>query len=141
MSEPNERPFSGASFNAFLKEHKLMASRCQDCQALFLPPRAICPKCHGERMAWTELSGRGELAAYTAIYIGPTFMNKLGFGRERPYLTGVVSLAEGVKISARILGFEEVEPARVKIGAPLSVEYLQLGEGDEGRTQLAFRAG
>jgi hypothetical protein len=140
MSDLNQRPFSGASFNQYLKEHKLMASRCQVCQDLYLPPRAICPACHSDQMAWYELSGRGELAAFTAVYIGPSFMNEQGFGRERPYLTGVVALQEGVKISARLLGFEELPPSQVQIGTLLTVEYLELGDGPATRIQLAFRA-
>ncbi len=56
------RPFTVASFDQYLAEGKLMASRCEDCGELTLPPRAICPKCHSENMAWTETSGKGKLA-------------------------------------------------------------------------------
>ena len=35
-------PFTVASFNQFLNEKKLMASRCPQCDALYLPPRALC---------------------------------------------------------------------------------------------------
>ncbi|GAF86756.1 unnamed protein product, partial [marine sediment metagenome] len=36
-----EIPYTIASFDNFLKEKKLMASKCQQCSALWLPPRPI----------------------------------------------------------------------------------------------------
>lgn len=115
-----------------------MGVQCSECQTLYLPPRAICPKCQSDQMRWLELSGRGKLAAYTAVYIGPTFMNELGFDRANPYLTGVVALNEGVKISARLLGFEEVQPQDVKIDSTMEVDFLEINEGEGTKIQLAF---
>ena len=50
-----ERPFTAAAFNQFIAEKKLMGSRCIQCAELYLPPRAICPKCHNDQMEWEEL--------------------------------------------------------------------------------------
>jgi uncharacterized OB-fold protein len=141
MDTLTARPFTAASFNQFLAEKKLAAARCTRCGALFLPPRAICPKCRHDVMEWVEVSGRGKLAAYTSIYIGPAFMVEQGFNRENPYLTGIVALEEGIQISARITGLDPKNPAAVQIGAPVQVEFLEHGEGDAKRTFLAFRAG
>ena len=91
-------------------------------------------------MSWVEFNGNGRLAAFTSVYIGPTFMNELGFDRTNPYLTGVVELDEGVKISARILGFEGRQPVEVKIDTPLSFEVLTIEEAEEAIPHLAFRA-
>jgi uncharacterized OB-fold protein len=140
VEETNQRPFTAASFNQYLKENKLMGTQCTDCAALHLPPRAICPVCQSDQMIWKEFNGQGKLSAFTAVYIGPTFMNELGFDRANPYLTGVVTLDEGVKISARLLGFEEAQPAEVEIDTPLSFEVLILGEAEVAGPQLAFRA-
>ncbi|MBN1146081.1 MAG: Zn-ribbon domain-containing OB-fold protein [Anaerolineales bacterium] len=140
MTDPNQRPFTAASFNQYLKEKKLMAAQCSQCGALSMPPRAICMQCYSDRMSWVEMNGRASLAAYTAIYIGPTFMCERGFDRSNPYLTGIVQLDEGVKISARLLGFDEKQPETVQVGAPLSVEFLEIGAGEELQVQLAFRA-
>jgi uncharacterized OB-fold protein len=62
-----------------------------------------------------------------------------GFGRENPYLAGVVELEEGVKISAQILGLDAKKPDQVKIGTPLKVEFVERGEGETKQTALAFR--
>ena len=85
-------------YEAYLREDKLMGCRCQSCQALFVPPRTICTSCHGTDMFWEEVSGAGRLAAFTAIAIGPAFMAEEGYGRDNPYITGVVELDEGAKL-------------------------------------------
>ena len=139
MSEPNSRPFTAASFNKYLSEGKLMASRCRSCGALYLPPRAICPSCYGEEMEWAELAGRGRLVAFTCIHVGPSFMNAEGYSRENPYCTGIVELEEGVKISARILGVDARNPSSIRIGSPGSVEFLVSGDSGARRIIVAFR--
>lgn len=140
MSEPTTRPFTAASFNHYLAEHKLMGARCPACDRLYLPPRAICPQCHGDALAWVELSGAGKLAAFTSIYVGPSAMVAEGYDRNNPYLTGIVELAEGVKISARILGLDAKAPDVAWIGTPMAVTFLDRGEGEGKSTILAFAA-
>jgi uncharacterized protein len=139
MTEVNALPFTAAGFRQLLKDKKLMATRCVTCGTAYLPPRAICPKCHGEEMTWSELSGRGTLAAFTSVFIGPTFMNKLGYSRANPYVSGIVELEEGIKISARILGLDAAHPGQIQIGTPVAVEFLE--EGEAKLAVLAFRAG
>ncbi len=141
MSEQPARPFTAASFNRYLAEHKLMASRCPICDALYLPPRATCPQCQGDALAWTEMSGRGRLAAFTSIYVAPSVMVAAGYTRENPYVSGVVELAEGVKISARIVGVDARRPDVAWIGTPLTVTFLDRGEGEQKSTTLAFTTG
>ena len=134
------RPFSAASFDQYLAEHRLMAARCTDCGGLYVPPRAICPTCHGEALEWAETSGKGKLAAFTVIYSGPTFMVEQGFDRKNPYVSGIVELEEGICISARITGLDPSRPAEIRIGAPLDVEFVEVGEGEAKKTFLAFKA-
>jgi uncharacterized OB-fold protein len=140
MNGTVERPFTSASFERFLNEKKLMGSHCTTCNQDFLPPRAICPNCHGDRLTWVELSGKAKLAAFTSIYIAPTAMIEAGYGRDKPYLAGVVELEEGVKISAQILGLDASKPEEVKIGTRLRAEFVERREGEKKKTFLAFRA-
>jgi uncharacterized OB-fold protein len=134
-----ERPFTAASFEQFLNEKKLMGSHCPNCDKSFLPPRAICLHCFSDQLEWVEFKGAGKLAAFTSIYIAPTTMIEAGYGRDKPYLVGVVTLDEGVKISGQILGLDASQPDQVKIGAPLTAEYVERGDGDTKKTFLAFR--
>jgi uncharacterized OB-fold protein len=140
MTETTSRPFTAAAFNQFLAEKRLMGAHCPACNATYLPPRAICPQCLGENLKWAEVSGKGKLAAFTSVYIAPTFMIEQGFDRNNPYLTGIVELEEGPKISARLLGFDAAQPEQAQIGTPMSVIFLEHGEGDDVKTYLAFSA-
>ncbi len=135
-----EREFTNASFEQFLNEKKLMASRCKKCKAVYLPPRPLCPICRGTEMEWVEMKGKGKLAAYTAIAVAPTLMIQEGYGRDNPYVSGVVQLEDGPKIAARILGLDARNPDKIKVGTPLSIEFLPRGEGENKRTFLAFKA-
>ena len=134
------RPFSAAAFDQYIAEHKLMAARCTKCGGIYVPPRAICPQCQSETLEWVETSGRGKLAAFTVILSGPTFMIEQGFDRKNPYISGIVELEEGTRISARITGIDPTKPAEIKIGTPLSVDFVEFGAGEGKKTYLAFRA-
>ena len=134
------RPFTASSFDQYLTEGKLMASCCVDCGKISLPPRAICPECHSEKTEWVETSGKGKLSGFTAVVIAPTFMIEQGYGRDKPYVCGIVELEEGVKISARITGVDAAKPEEIKIGTPVLVEFLTGGENDQAKACLAFRA-
>lgn len=138
MSET--RPFTAAAFNTYLKEHKLMASYCPDSNRYFVPPRTICPETHSTNMEWRELSGKGTLTAFTSVFIAPTAMVAEGYGRDNPYVSGIVALAEGAQISARILGLDAAHPDTIAIGTELSVDFVDVGDGDAQTTYLAFRA-
>ena len=137
MSENNNPPipFTAHSFQAYLKEGKLMASHCGGCQKTYLPVRGLCPACGDTNLEWVELDGKGKLAAFTSVYVGPSFMNAEGFGREKPYLTGIVELDEGPRISARLLGWDETKPEEVKIGTRMVFTTVEIGQGV---AQLAF---
>ena len=69
-----------------------------------------------------------------------TAMIEAGYGRDNPYLAGIVQLEEGVKISAQILGADPGQPDTNLIGTPVEVEFVERGEGEEKQTFLAFRA-
>ncbi|UCG67550.1 MAG: Zn-ribbon domain-containing OB-fold protein [Deltaproteobacteria bacterium] len=122
-----EMPFTIASFDNFLKEKKLMASKCKECSALWLPPRPICPTCKSHEMEWVELSGRGKLVAFTVIGVGPIPMIDAGYNRDNPYCAGIVEVEEGPRISAQILGVDVAHPENIKIGTPLTADFVERG--------------
>ena len=133
-----ERKFSDMSYNQYLNEDKLMGSKCRKCGRLFTPPRSLCIDCFSTDMEWVEMKGKGKLGAFTCIYVGPQFMIEEGFNRKKPYCVGVVELEEGTRVDARIEGVDPAQPETIKVGMPLTVEYLHRGEGDNALTYLAF---
>ena len=133
-----ERSFNDISFEAFLKEEKLMGSKCKSCGKLFVPPRPICIDCSATDMEWVEVKGDGKLSAFTCIAVGPPAMKEEGYTRDHPYCTGVVELEEGPRVAARIEDIDTSNPESIKVGMPLKVKFLHRGEGDRSRTVLAF---
>jgi uncharacterized OB-fold protein len=65
-------------------------------------------------------------------------MRSEGFDRNNPYCCGVVELEGGVRIDARIEGFNARSPETIKVGAPVTVKFLHRGEGPAARTFPAF---
>jgi uncharacterized OB-fold protein len=136
-----DRAFTEESFQLFLSEGKLMGSRSMETGEVFAPPRPMCPRTFNMDMEWIELSGKGELAAYTAVYIGPTAMIDAGYDRSNPYCTGIVRLEEGPSISAQILGVDASQPQTIAIGTPLKVTFIERRlDEDNSRFYLAFTA-
>lgn len=133
-----ERPFTAASFQIFMNEGKLMGSRNRATGEMFVPPRPIDPRTHGDDMEWVELSGRGKLAAFTSVYIGTSAMIDAGYDRSNPYIAGIVELEEGPRISAQIVGVDSLRPEIEWIGRPVRASFIERGEGDKRRAYLAF---
>lgn len=132
------KDFTGAAFYGQLGEHKLTGSVCESCDALHVPPRPMCPSCYGDDMRLEEMSGVGELIAFTTIHIGSTAMIEAGFDRDNPYCAGIVRLAEGPAISGQILGVDPTNPETIEIGMPMRMTFIERGEGEEAGTYLAF---
>lgn len=130
----DEQPLTHAGFLAHLKEGRLMGSRCTGCGAVYLPPRGLCVRCYSSQLQWHPFSGQGTLTGFTFIHIALPEMAAEGYSRERPYCTGVVTLAEGPAVSGQIVGVDAARPETVHHGMPLRVVFPT---GD-GPTRLVF---
>lgn len=133
-----ENQFTVCAFNQFLKDHRLMGSRDLSTGEVFLPPRPINPNGGSTDMEWFELSGKGELKAFTSIYINSTVMTEAGYNRANPCVVGIVKTVEGPMISALLIGLNGTDPQSIKIGTPLKVNFIDQGEGETEKTLLAF---
>ncbi|MBA7689622.1 hypothetical protein ES703_98130 [subsurface metagenome] len=98
-------------------------------------------------MEWVELEGKGKLVAFTVICVGlPTMINE-GYNRDHPYCSGVVELEEGPRISAQIIGVDVTKPESIKIGTPLTADFIERGSfslvaaiANVRKSYLVFRA-
>lgn len=133
-----EKPFSDIAYEQYLKEEKLMGSRCKECDACYVPPRSICVKCYGSNMQWVQMKGKGNLAAFTCITVAPPFMVAQGYNRKNPYISGVVELEEGGRVDARIEGVDAGNPEEIKVGMPLKAKFLHTEVKGKKETYLAF---
>ena len=100
-------PYTKVSeFADYLKDGKLMGTKCKKCGELSFPPRADCIKCFSDEFEWVENSGKGRLHTYTIIYAAPT-----GFDDISPYIIGVLDLDDG----GRLLGWVDVPEEQIEI--------------------------
>ena len=131
--------FTVASYNKHLSDGEIMASQCEGCRILYLPPRPVCPQCQSREMRWRPLKGEGKVLGFTVISIVPTTMAKLGYGRDNPYVTALVQMDEGPSVTGLLERVDAGKPGSVKVGMPVAAEILETEEGDEKPTTLVFR--
>ena len=143
----NEMPFTAASFDKFCSEKKVMASKCKKCGAVELPPRPICTKCNSQEIEWAELKGKGKIVSFTVIGVGPWTMISEGYDRDHPYCSGIVELEEGPRITTQILGVDVNKPENIKIGNPVTADFVERGSfslvpevANVRKTYLVFKA-
>lgn len=107
------------------QRYRLEANKCQECGAIFFPPRLICPRCKRRDLKPTKLKETGKILSYTIIRVPPR-----QFVDQAPYAVGIVELDDGVKITAQIVDcdFEDL-----KIGKRVKVEFRKIfQEGESG---------
>ena len=129
--------FTSFSYFTNLKEHKkLMGVRCRSCGQLSATPRPLCQECHSRDVEWHEFSGKAQLSTFTCISVVPVAMGNRGYGRDNPYCTGIVTLEEGPRVSALIVGVDGNNPHGIKTGMDL---VLDPEEVDPENPALVFR--
>ena len=103
------------------KARKLMLQRCGDCGGWVYYPRALCPACHSDRLAWEQASGEGIIHSYTVCHrpAGPAFAGDV------PYVVALIDLAEGPRmITTLVTG----DPDSVRIGQAVRVVFEDASE-------------
>ena len=125
-----------ADFFENLKENKLVGVQCNVCGELSAEIRYFCSACQGADLSEKEFCGKGKLSTFTCISIVPTRMAEEGFGRDKPYCSGIVTLDEGPRISARILNVDASLPETIETGQDLELG-VQLRHSE--RPILAFK--
>ena len=86
-----------------LTENRLLGLKCQDCGFITTPPRLACRKCGGQETEIVELSGKGKIVTFTAVYISAEKQKG-----KTPFLVVMVELDEGPWIMGNLSG---VDPA------------------------------
>ncbi len=106
-------------FWAAVEEGRLVIQRCGACGEAVFYPRAVCPHCWADALAWEEARGQGRLKSFSEIWKP----GHSGWIPATPYLVGLVELAEGPTMLSHILsGGQEVY-----VGAPLVFAPTRIG--------------
>lgn len=98
---------------------KLLIQRCKSCQTLRHPPRPMCGQCQSIEWDSIESTLEGEVFSFTEMHY-PKFP-----GYQYPLICAVISLSEGTRIVANVVG---CEPEDVKIGMKLKGKVEQVDE-------------
>ncbi|MEJ2293879.1 MAG: Zn-ribbon domain-containing OB-fold protein [Candidatus Lokiarchaeota archaeon] len=134
----DEKDFTIQSYLEFIQNKKLMGTRCKNCGELYIPVRKLCTKCSNATMEWVEMSGKGELAAFTSITVGTPYFIEKGYDRKKPYCFSVIKLDEGPMVSAQLVKVDEAKPDTIKIGTPVKVKFLETEVKGEQKVDLGF---
>ena len=105
-----------APYWAGAREQRLVLQRCGDCAHWLFPPGATCPECGSANLAWTEVSGKGQVYTFT-IARRPPHPILAGLC---PLAIAVVQLAEGPRMMSNVVG---CDPEDVEIDMPLQVAF------------------
>lgn len=122
----------GAPFWEYAARGELRIQACDGCGALRFPPRPCCPHCQSFAARWQRMSGRGRIWSYVLPHppLLPAYAALPGYNAI------VVELAEAPRI--RLVGnlvtaadapLNSVDPARLRIGAPVKAAFHTLPEG------------
>ena len=108
MTEPT---ITARAFFEKARGGQLTAIRCGSCGELAVPPKELCPNCHGHAWQPVALAGDGTIASFTVIRVAPR-----AHAADVPYAVAVVRLKEGVSILGRIL---DIPFEKLAVGLPV----------------------
>ncbi len=128
LPSPEPNADSRAYWDA-AREGRLVIRQCQDCGTHHFMPRALCPSCWSDRLAWVDSQGLGTVYSLSVVHRAPTS----DFGAVVPYVIAMIDLDEGPRMFANIVGDAALEAS---IGERVEVVFETR---DDGRVLPQFR--
>lgn len=105
-----------SKFFLALEEHKLLATRCEQCGKGGLPLRPVCAD-DLQITPWIELDGKGTLEGFSVLYSAPAFI-----AEPTPYVLAYVRVDGASTLFTHLLRkFTSLE--RVRVGMRVRVVY------------------
>ena len=103
------------SFWDAARQNRFLIPVCTACGKAHWYPRAICPFCADDKIAWREASGRGTIYTYSV-------MRRV----REPYAIAHVTLAEGPTMLTNIV---DCDFDKLYIGQPVAVVFQETENG------------
>lgn len=119
-----ERDEASAPFFDAAREGRLVVRRCADCDALYPPAQPACPA--GHDLTWVGVAGTATLVTWT-VDQGTSISPDLAAADGSGDVLGIVELDEGLWLNVALPG---VDPAALKAGQAMQVDFLALGGGE-----------
>ena len=110
VTPETERFWRGAS------EGRYLLCECRKCGLIYHYPRALCPDCFSNDIAWREASGEGVLYSYSVA------REVSGWPDDAlPLVVAYVELTEGPRVMTNVV---DCDPEAVSVGAPVCVRFV-----------------
>lgn len=116
-----EHSLTAEGFFEALSEDRLVGGRCQDCNAVLLPPRPICNECGGSQVVAEDLPREGTVVSHTNIHKTAPAFDELA-----PLAVAIVELDS----SGRLPGRVEAPYEEISIGDRVRLETRELTDAD-----------
>jgi hypothetical protein len=100
-----------------LEQGRLVATKCPQCESVWLPPRPVCPN-DLSTTQWIELPGTGTLAGFSVIHRSPAAVPAL----PAPYVLAYADLDGADTLFLHVLDVEG-DLSRVTYGMALRVAF------------------
>ncbi|HSW57747.1 MAG TPA: OB-fold domain-containing protein, partial [Dehalococcoidales bacterium] len=112
---------------------RLWGQKCRRCGFITAPPRLACRQCAAHDSDLWELSGRGRIATFTAVYV-PTH-HRIG---KTPYLVVMVEMEEGPWVMGNLAEADPASASLDLIGRKVRMNNALYGgiEPQDGMTPL-----
>ena len=98
-------------FRALKEEGKILGSRCESCEIIYVPTRQFCERCLEELTEWMDVGLQGEVHTFTLLHL-----NLDGSEREEPEIVAFVRLGDGGIVHR----LAEVDIESLEIGMPVA---------------------
>ncbi len=110
-------------FLAELKEGRIVARKCTNCERILVPPRMYCEKCFRPTDEWITIKDTGTVNTYSISHVGTDAMRL-----KKPILVAVVDI-DGASPGMGILhNLGEVEPSKIKVGMKVKAVWKPSSE-------------
>ena len=108
-------------FISHLEKGKVMGTRCEECGAIYFPPRSDCSRCLHSNMEWFEVTGTGSLVSFSELKYGP-----VGFDEDLPYTIALLDY-DDYKVFGRVS--KDIPYEDLNVGMELRTEFNTLPNG------------
>jgi uncharacterized OB-fold protein len=95
---------------------RLLLNRCNDCELVYYYPRAICPECFSDDIAWVDCEGAGEVYTYSTLELLDGWPDE-----AMPLIVAFVELDEGPRICSNIVN---CEPDEINVGSRVRARFI-----------------
>jgi hypothetical protein len=120
---------TSSEFWAGCARGELLVQACASCGLRRMPPRPMCARCRSIEVRWEPTSGRGRIWSFIVPH--PPLLP--AFAEVAPYNAIIVELEEdplirfaGNLVTSADGEINEIDPASIEIGEPVSVVFHQI---------------